>query len=482
MRIPKTGLERAEINETLEGYKENDLTWRDGKTWAYVYDAGKETESVIKEAYMQYLSENALDFTSFPSMMRLENEVVSMAANHLGGDENVVGNFTSGGTESCLLAVKTARDHARANRPEITRPEIILPTTAHAAFQKAAHYFDLVPVLVDVDKTTFKADPAAVRDAITDNTILIVGSACSYAHGVVDPIRELGQIAVDNGLLLHVDGCLGGFLLPYFKRLGAPVPDFDFSVPGVTSMSMDFHKYAFAAKGASVVLYRDKDLRKYQIYTCTTWTGYSIVNPTILSSKTGGPLAATWAVLNFLGEEGYLKLAKGALDATKRIAEGIQSIDGLRLLGYPEMNQVAFTSDTVSVFHLIDEINSRGWYVQPQLGYGGSQENVHLAVNPASARHVDALLEDIADSVAKVGERDTSSPMVATLKDAMASVDPSTINEEMFGQMLQMAGVSGGTELPDQMAEINQLLNTLPKELTAKLLTQFVNDLFICKE
>jgi len=475
-------LERAEINETLEGYKENDLTWRDGKTWAYVYDAGKETESVIKEAYMQYLSENALDFTSFPSMMRLENEVVSMAANHLGGDENVVGNFTSGGTESCLLAVKTARDHARANRPEITRPEIILPTTAHAAFQKAAHYFDLVPVLVDVDKTTFKADPAAVRDAITDNTILIVGSACSYAHGVVDPIRELGQIAVDNGLLLHVDGCLGGFLLPYFKRLGAPVPDFDFSVPGVTSMSMDFHKYAFAAKGASVVLYRDKDLRKYQIYTCTTWTGYSIVNPTILSSKTGGPLAATWAVLNFLGEEGYLKLAKGALDATKRIAEGIQSIDGLRLLGYPEMNQVAFTSDTVSVFHLIDEINSRGWYVQPQLGYGGSQENVHLAVNPASARHVDALLEDIADSVAKVGERDTSSPMVATLKDAMASVDPSTINEEMFGQMLQMAGVSGGTELPDQMAEINQLLNTLPKELTAKLLTQFVNDLFICKE
>jgi len=475
-------LERAEINETLEGYKENDLTWRDGKTWAYVYDAGKETESVIKEAYMQYLSENALDFTSFPSMMRLENEVVSMAANHLGGDENVVGNFTSGGTESCLLAVKTARDHARANRPEITRPEIILPTTAHAAFQKAAHYFDLVPVLVDVDKTTFKADPAAVRDAITDNTILIVGSACSYAHGVVDPIRELGQIAVDNGLLLHVDGCLGGFLLPYFKRLGAPVPDFDFSVPGVTSMSMDFHKYAFAAKGASVVLYRDKDLRKYQIYTCTTWTGYSIVNPTILSSKTGGPLAATWAVLNFLGEEGYLKLAKGALDATKRIAEGIQSIDGLRLLGYPEMNQVAFTSDTVSVFHLIDEINSRGWYVQPQLGYGGSQENVHLAVNPASARHVDALLEDIADSVAKVGERDTSSPMVATLKDAMASVDPSTINEEMFGQMLQMTGVSGGTELPDQMAEINQLLNTLPKELTAKLLTQFVNDLFICKE
>src|SRR5215470_11959403 len=295
MKIPAHGMHREALFERLESYRANDTPWREGRTWAYVYDPGREAEEVIKQAYMMYLSDNALDPTAFPSALRLENEVVAMAAAHLGGDDEVVGNFTSGGTESIILAVKTARDHARAMRPDVRTPEIVLPATAHAAFQKACHYLDVTPVIVPVDPATFRADLDAVRAAIGSNTVLLVGSAISYAHGVVDPIEALGALALERVLLLHVDACMGGFLLPYFRRLGAPVPPFAFDVPGVTSVSMDLHKYAFAAKGASVLLHRSPALRRHQMYACANWTGYTIVNPTVQSTKSAGPLAAAWA-------------------------------------------------------------------------------------------------------------------------------------------------------------------------------------------
>ncbi|MBW1887159.1 MAG: aspartate aminotransferase family protein, partial [Deltaproteobacteria bacterium] len=265
MKIPQKGIPREEIFQKLEELRSNDLDWRSGRAFGYVFDAGAEAMEVGKQAYSMFLTENALDFTVFPSLLQLENELVSMASIHVGGDEDVVGNFTSGGTESIILAVKTARDYFRAKRPDISEPEMILPTTAHAAFHKAAHYLDLKVVQVMVDPKTFKAEVELVRQAITPNTILLVGSAPSYAHGVVDPIRELGQLALEHDLLLHTDACMGGFLLPYFRRLGSSVPDFDFSVPGVTSLSMDLHKYAYTPKGASLVLYRNKDLRRFQI-------------------------------------------------------------------------------------------------------------------------------------------------------------------------------------------------------------------------
>jgi sphinganine-1-phosphate aldolase len=480
MRIPERGLSRAEVLGALEAYRADDMPWRDGRTWAYVYDPGREAEEVIKQAYMMYLSENALDPTVFPSLLRLENELVAMAAAHLHGDADVAGNFTSGGTESIILAVKTARDYARAKRPQIKEPEIVLPATGHAAFQKAAHYLCVKPVLVPVDPRSFKADVAAMRRAITPNTILLVGSAVSYAHGVVDPIRELGQLALEADLLLHVDGCMGGFLLPYFRRLGAPVPDFDFSVPGVTSISMDFHKYAFAAKGASVVLYRHKELRKYQIYACANWTGYTVINATVQSSKSGGPLAAAWAVLNFIGDDGYLEIARRVLDATRRIADGIEQIDSLRLLGRPEMNLVAFTSDTVSVFHIIDEMKQRGWYIQPQLGFQDSKENVHLSINPASVKWVDAMLADLRACV-ETAKTLKSGELAATVREAFGAIDPAALSDETFGQMLGMAGVQG-TELPARMAEINEVLNALPASLRERLLTEFLNSLLQYKE
>lgn len=476
MRIPDKGLGREEIFAKLENYRENDMPWRDGRTWAYIYDPGRDAEEVIKQAYMMYLTENGLDPTVFPSALRLETELVAMAAAHLNGDENVVGNFTSGGTESIICAVKAARDFARAKRPHIKAPEILLPTTGHAAFHKAAHYLDVNVVTVPVDPVSFKADVDAMREAITPNTILLMGSAVSYAHGVVDPIRELGELALEKNVLLHVDACMGGFLLPYFRRLGAPVPDFDFRVPGVTSISMDLHKYAFAAKGASTILYRSKDLRKYQIYACSNWTGYTVVNPTVQSTKSAGPLAAAWAVLNFFGDEGYLEIARQVLDATRRIAEAIDSMDDLRLLGEPEMNLVAFTSDTVSVFHVIDEMKQRGWYIQAQLEFQNSKENIHLSVNPASVKWVDALLADLRECV-KSAKQLSSGALAAQIREAFGSLEPSALEGDAFAGLLGMAGVSG-TALPDRMAEINEVLNALPVPMREKLLVEYLNELF----
>jgi len=474
--IPKQGLSRDEVFRQLEAFRANDMPWRDGRTWAYVYDPGREAEEVIKQAFVMYLTENALDPTVFPSTLQLENELVAMAAVHLKGDENVVGNFTSGGTESIILAVKTARDRARALRPEIREPELLLPSTGHAAFQKACHYLDVRPVVVPVDPKTFKADPDAMRAAVTMNTILMVGSAVSYAHGVVDPIRALGEIALEKGLLLHVDGCMGGFLLPYFRRLGAPVPEFEFDVPGVTSISMDFHKYAFAAKGASVILHRSKELRKYQIYACSNWTGYTIINPTVQSTKSGGPLAAAWAALHFIGDDGYLEIARSVLDSTKRIAAGVKQIPGLRLLGEPEMNLVAFTSDEVSVFHVIDEMKLRGWYIQPQLGFDSSKENIHLSINPASARWVDALLADLRQCVEKARSM-PSGELAAKLGPLLKTLDPKTLSDEQLHGMLAMAG-AGGSALPSRMAEVNEVMNALPPPLREKLLVTYLNELY----
>lgn len=479
MKLPEKGIMAGDVLAELERYRENDVQWRDGRTWGYVYHPGAEAEEVGKRAYAAYLSDNALDPTAFPSLLRFENEVLAMAIEHLGGGPDAAGSFTSGGTESIMLAVKTARDSARAARPAIAaagRPQVVLPVTAHAAFQKACHYLELEPVLVPVDTKTFRADPSAIEAAITDRTILLVASAPGYAHGVIDPIADIAKIAQARGLLFHVDACVGGFMLPYFRRLGADVPEFNLRVPGVTSVSMDLHKYAYCPKGASVVVYSDRKLREHQIYACASWTGYTIVNPTVQSTKSGGPVAAAWATLRYIGDEGYLELARTKLDATRRVIAGVEAIDGLYVLGEPDMNLVAIASDEVSVFHVADEMKVRGWYVQPQLAYGGSKENIHLSVNPINARWVDALLADLAEcvQVARGMKSGELGPMAAQM---LSSIGPEGLDDETFGGLLQMIGMGGGG-LPSRMAEINEILNALPSAMREQLLDKFVNDLF----
>jgi len=476
MEIPKRGWSREQVFEQLERFREHDTPWREGRTWAYVYDPGREAEGVIKDAFASYLSENGLDPTAFPSALQMENEVVSMAVGHVNGGPDAVGNFTSGGTESIMLAVKAARDWARVHRCDVGEPEMVLPETAHAAFQKAGAYLGVRPVIVPVDRESFRADVGAVRGAITDDTVLLVGSAISYAHGVVDPIRDLGQVALERDLLLHVDGCMGGFLLPYFERLGAPIPDFDFRVPGVTSISMDLHKYAFAAKGASTILYRDKQLRKYQMYACSNWTGYTVINPTVQSTKSAGPIAAAWAALHFIGDDGYLEITRTVKQATERIVAAVEAAPDFRMLGRPDMNLLSFASDSVSVFHIADEMKERNWYVQPQLAYGSSPENIHLSINPESVRWVDAMLADLHECTEKARLL-PSGELAPKIRRAFGHLAPEDLTEDVFQGLLAMAGIHG-TGLPGRMAEINEVLNALPVPLRERLLVEYLNELF----
>lgn len=475
MRIPEKGRSHAEVMALLEEAGARDLPWREGKTFAYVYEGGREVEEVAKAAYMRFLTENALDPTVYPSLLKFETEIVAMAISHLRGDGDCVGNFTSGGTESCLLAVKAARDYARRERG-IAEPHMVLPVTAHACFQKAAHYFDMDLTLVPVDPETFKVRPEAMAEAIRPETILLVGSACQYAHGVIDPIPELGQLAMERNLLLHVDGCIGGFLLPWFRRLGAPVPDFDFAVPGVTSISMDFHKYAYAPKGASVILYRSKALRRHQIFTGATWTGYSVINPVIQSTRSGGPLAATWALLHYLGDEGYLRFADRTLKATRAIAGAIRANPHVRLLAEPESSLIAFAADDFSVFPIVDLMRRKGWFVQPQLGYMGSRANIHLSVDQSTIDLVPQFLPDLAEAIEAARTRNDAR-LPEDMARMLGSLRPEDMTAETFGRLMAAAGTSDG--LPEGTATINLMLDAMQPDVAGLVMTEFFNDLYV---
>lgn len=478
--IPQKGLSTEEILSELKAMKKNDVPWDSGKVLAYVYEPKKETENLTKEAYKMYLIENGLDPTAFPSLLRLENDLIGMAKDLLGGDDEVVGNFTSGGTESIILAVKTARDYFRANRPEIQVPELIIGETAHAAFHKAGHYLGVKVVMVPVDKDTLKVDPKLVEAAITENTILIVGSAPSYAHGVIDPIEELAAMAKSRNILCHVDACVGGFYLPFARKAGYDVPPFDFSVDGVTSMSADFHKYGYAAKGASCILQKNRDLRRHQIFACSSWSGYTVINPTVLSSKTGGPLAGAWATLNHIGQEGYIDIVKGCQEATKLCREGIAAIPELEVMGDPDINLVAIvsTDPKINVFAISDWMAKRGWHIQVQLAANCSKEALHLSINRANVAHISELLKEFKSAIAALKEK--QAPEMA-LDPAMLAPMFDNMNAETFDNLAEMLGLGGGGEgagLPDNLEMINNILNQLPVQQRNVLLTEFMNKLF----
>ena len=476
MQIPKKGLPKEQILGTLQAFKSRDMDWKAGKVWCYVYNPGEDPNQVVKEAYLSFLTENGLDPTVFPSMLKLETDVVRMLTTLLRGDENVVGHLTTGGTESIMLAVKTARDRARALHPEITHPEMVLPKTAHAAFHKAAHYLGVTPVVVDINPATFKVEAEAMRAAITKNTVLLVASSPSYSQGVIDPITEIGALAQEKGLLFHVDGCVGGIHLSFMRKLGYDLPDFDFSVPGVTSISADLHKYGYAAKGASCVMYRSKDIRKYQIFACTDTTAYTLINPTVLSTKSGGPMAGAWAILNYLGEEGFMHIVKTVQEATQKLIAGINAIPELEVLGQPAMCMFSFKSDAINVYQLGDAMAKRGWYIQGQFSTPLTPRNLHISVNYGTTHQVDALLKDLQECVELVKGMDPidSDGIRAMVGAALESPDP----EAAFGQLAASAGLTG-TDLPEEMAFINEVLDALPDALCNVFLVNYFNDLYV---
>ncbi|MEV5988065.1 aminotransferase class V-fold PLP-dependent enzyme [Streptomyces sp. NPDC052051] len=478
------GRSADELLAELRGLRAGDAPTRGGRTFAYVYDAGRpEVDELAAAAYGVFATVNGLDPTVFPSVARLENDVVSAVSAVLGAP-GAQGTFTSGGTESILLAVKTARDHARAARG-VTAPRMVLPSTAHAAFHKAAHYLGVETAVVPVDPVTFRADASAVADAISDRTVLVVASAPSYAHGVLDPVAEIAAAAARRGVLCHVDACIGGWFLPFLAQLGRPVAPFGLSVPGVTSLSVDLHKYGYADKGASVVLYRDDGLRRHQYFAHAGWPGYPVVNPTAQGTKSGGLLAQAWAVLHHLGDDGYTALARRVALAADLLLPGLRALDGVGVLGEPAGSLVAFTvhgpdgtPDTGRVLQVADEMRERGWYLQPQLSYDGLPPNLHLTLTPATGDRVGPLLTDLAESVAaaRASEPVAVDPAVV---DLAAGLDPDALTPEDVAGILAFAGLGGDAQgLPSRMAPVLALLDALPARLKERLLTEFVGSLF----
>jgi Glutamate decarboxylase and related PLP-dependent proteins len=362
--IPKQGRDRESILAEMRQMKAmEEARWGEGFASGAVYNGDERHIEFLNQVYAINSQTNPLHQDLWPSATKFESEIVAMTANMLGGattggPDEVCGTVSSGGTESILLAMKAYRDWARETKG-ITQPEMVRPTTAHAAFDKAADYFGIKNVRVPIGDD-FRADVKAMKAAITDNTVVVVGSAPQFPHGLIDPIEELSEIARERGIGFHTDGCLGGFLLPWAEKLGYKVPPFDFRLPGVTSISADTHKYGYAAKGTSVVLYRGQDLRHFQYFTTTDWPGGFYCSPTLAGSRPGALSAACWASMVATGEEGYLEAARGILETAAAIKRGVAEIPGLQVIGDP-LFVIAFTSPQLDVYRVMDAMTDRGW-------------------------------------------------------------------------------------------------------------------------
>ncbi|XP_010249077.1 PREDICTED: sphingosine-1-phosphate lyase [Nelumbo nucifera] len=402
--LPRVGL-GTEVIENMKEEKGKDIAWK-GKCSGTVYIGGSESEghfSVINEAYSMFAHTNPLHLDVFQSVVRFEGEVVAMTAALLGSKENnsggqICGNMTSGGTESILLAVKSSRDYMKAKKG-ITKPEMIIPESAHSAYDKAAQYFNIKLWRVPVNKE-FQADVKLIKRFVNRNTILIVGSAPGFPHGIIDPIEELGDLTSSFGICLHVDLCLGGFVLPFARKLGYPIPPFDFAVEGVTSISVDVHKYGLAPKGTSIVLYRNHEIRKHQFVAVTEWSGGLYVSPTIAGSRPGGLIAGAWAAMMSLGQEGYLKCTKEIMETSKRIQKGIKEIPELFIIGRPDMTIVAFGSNDVDIFEVNDIMSSKGWHLNALQ----KPNSIHICVTLQHVPVVNDFLRDLMESVKTVRE------------------------------------------------------------------------------
>ncbi|GII27864.1 pyridoxal phosphate-dependent decarboxylase family protein [Planotetraspora mira] len=473
--LPEHGRTAQDLLAELSALKAADLPVRGGKVTAYVYDTGRpEVHETAHRAYAEMLEVNMLDPTAFPSMVAIEKQVVGAVAELLGRPE-APGIFTSGGTESIMLAVKAARDSGPGGG------EIVLPVTAHPAFHKAAHYLGLDVVTVPVDPVTFKVSAEAVDAAITGRTVLVVASAPSYPQGVIDPIEEIAALASARGVLCHVDACVGGWLLPWLREAGAAVPPFDLSVPGVTSISCDLHKFGYAPKGASVLLFRDAELRRKAYFASAAWPGYTIINATVQSSRSAGPLGGAWGTLQALGTQGYRELGRTTLEATRRLVKGVGAIPGLRVLGEPESSLVAIAgTPEVDVFVVSDEARRLGWFLQPQLSYAGIPANLHITVTGVTLSGVDALLEVIAAATEAARAK---GPAVVPdgLPELIAGLDLDALDDATFAELAASVGIdlrgSGGAGQPE-MAVVNAVLDALPAATREAILVRFLSVMY----
>lgn len=386
--LPDAGTPWADLKARMADYATGDVRWRDGKTAVYVFNAGPEVEQVQKEAYALFMSENGLGPAAFPSLKRMEEEVVGFGLSLLHGPEEAAGVITSGGTDSITMAVKAARDYARKVRGATGPLNIVLPRSAHPAFDKACAVME-----IEVRRTPlvdYLADPAAMAAATDAATVMIVGSAPNFPYGLIDPIGALSELAVARDLWLHVDACVGGYIAPFVRMNGGDVPPFDFDLPGVRSMSADLHKYGYCAKGASTVLFRSAELMKFMTFDFRDWPGGRMVTPTLAGTRPGGAISAAWAVMNFLGVEGYRRKHGEVTAARERIEAGARRL-GFTILGRPQLGIVAFTRRDVDGLALWAKMRERGWFTSITT----EPHALHLMLSPFHATVADQYLADL---------------------------------------------------------------------------------------
>ena len=374
-----------------------DVRWREGRAFSLAYNAGPDALAVAEEAYRRFSGENALNTDAFPSLKRIQAEVVAMAGVWLGATPQSAGFMTSGGTESILMAVKAARDRLLALRA-IRNPNMVLPTSAHAAFAKAGAYFGVEVRRVAV-QPDWRANVAAMRDVTDENTVLIVGSAPQYPQGVIDDIVGIAKIAIDFDINCHVDACMGGVTLAYLARLGENIAPWNLQVPGVSSISVDLHKFGYTSKGASVIIYATKHLRSFQGFITDDWLGGFYGSSGVLGTKSGGSMASAWAVMHFLGDDGYLRLTRQAREATLQLADFVRESQDLVLRAEPESTLLCFGArdpSALNIFAVADELSKRGWYVDRQT----PPDSLHCTVNAIHHDKIDWFTKDLHECVA----------------------------------------------------------------------------------
>jgi glutamate/tyrosine decarboxylase-like PLP-dependent enzyme len=442
-RLPAKGVERAEVLADVEGLRalERDK-WKQGYASGSVYHGDDEHVAFLNQVYALQSQANQLHPDLWPSSAKFEAEIVAMTAHMLGAgqidapfgsEQGICGSVTSGGSESILMAMKTYRDYARDKR-DITEPEIVVPLSAHAAFHKAAQYFNLQLNVTPLD-AHFRADVDAVAAAITPNTVAVVASAVNFPYGTIDPIDELAAIAAKRRVGLHVDACLGGYLLPWVEKLGHKVPPFDFRVPGVTSISCDTHKYGYAPKGTSVVLYRGQELRRSQYFTVADWPGGLYYSPTVSGSRPGGLSAACWAALVSMGEEGYLRATEKILAAVSTMRGGIASIPELRLLGEP-IGPFAVASDALDIYQVLDQMSARGWSLTGLLNPAAI--HVSPTLRWAESGVADRFVEHLRESVQFVRDTPNIEGGMAPVYGLAASIPDRTFVHDMLKQLMDV--------------------------------------------
>ena len=386
------------LRRELEQLQSEDVAWESGILQSHVYAVDPDVEEIAKEAQAMFYHANALLLTFFPSISRMEDDILAMVADMLNAP-GPCGVMTTGGTESNLLAVLAAREYARIHHPSITRPEVVLSYNAHPSFDKACHLFGLDAIRVPLTSDLI-TDSEGMIDALTDQTVLMVGSAPTFSHGVVDPIPELAAAARSREIPFHVDSCVGGFFLPFMEKNGEPVPQWDFRVEGVTSISADLHKHGYAAKGASIIMFRDPELRDCVSFSFTNWPYGLYATHTIGGTRSGGAVAAAWAVMNYLGEEGYCRIVGKSMDITRQLMDGISEIPGLEIWAKPVMNHFGYGSRTLDTYAIADGMEQRGWVV----GRQQSPPAINMHVFPVHEKIIAPYLNDLQDVVYLVGK------------------------------------------------------------------------------